>query len=337
MDNEITAAVSFFDGIQMDDRCSRRIAAAMDARRAAPLRREEYTMRQPEEDSRFGWIGAAACLLLMLICAGWFLGKPDPAPVQMTEPTATTETVRIKELTPQEDWLYRYSEEEGGNIYLTLQDSWFDITEELSFEEPVIYCYEPVRGRIDFYALGLSDCEEGLGWYYNIYTEESGWGPGTASGQLDAGGEEYAWYTLALEKQQAHLLALQREGTERVTPHGPRPAWLAERDGKLYFIGNREEIDISNAFSDEEPFLYTYSNAAGIEVCIAVGGTYIPGNDLDTVGWTEMTKDLILEENLAARFRCWRDGYGRGHWNNAEDREYGWYTAAKEAFGWSWS
>lgn len=342
MDNEITAAVTFFDSVQMDDRCTRRITAAMDAHQTAPRRREEYTMRQPKESSRFGWVSAAACLLLIFFSAGWVLSSPDRQNVMMTEPPTTaaaTAAAEAEELLPPEDWLYRYSEEEGGNIFLTLQDSWIEITQELSATDPVIYCYEPEAGKIAYYALGLCDGEDPIGWYYNEYTEETGWAEGIRHNCSNQSGEEYEWYTKGLEKSAVHLRIVcgQRGDLSRPADHirtSPLPSWLEERDGKLYFVGNRENIDISNAFSEEEPFLYAYANAAGIEKCIAIGGTYIPGNDLDTVGWTEMTKDLLLEENLATRFRCWYDGYGHGHWNNAEDREYGWYTAAKEHFGW---
>ena len=371
MEQEIKAIIAFFDDVEMPEHCARRVAGAMEERASAPKHKEEYVMRQSEEKHPYSWIGAAACLVLLLAGAGWFfshtdgrLAATDPvqlstastevvqttaAPTEEVRTTAApTETEENEALLPEAEWLYRYGEEDGERVFLSLDDNWIEITDKLSADAPVVYCYEPEEGKVCYYAVGLCDGKDPIGWYYNEYTDETGWAGGTACNNRNQDGTECLWYTACLERQEEHRLCAtnQRHTTSHHTEHhhstvsdttGALPSWLEERDGALYFVGYGEEIDISDAFTKEEPFYYTYTDEAGMETLIAVGGTYIPGNDLDTVGWAEWTRDTLLAENLAKGYSCWKGGYGHNTWDNEADDRYAWYHAAKDHFGIPWS
>lgn len=79
--------------------------------------------------------------------------------------------------------------------------------------------------------------------------------------------------------------------------HSPR--WLNEEDGRVYFVGDLQNLDITGQFSAEVPFIYTYESM-GILHYIAVGGDYDSETGLDSIGYCEwLRRKDEMEEGLA--------------------------------------
>lgn len=113
---------------------------------------------------------------------------------------------------------------------------------------------------------------------------------------------------------------------------GVQPEWLVEREDGLYFVGNGETVEVGSRITPEVPFTYVYTDADGILHYIAVGGTYVKGEDLHgNVGWGEWTR--IAEDAEKGPFAGWLGG-GATFVNNAQRK---WYEAAKEELGLPWS
>ena len=119
---------------------------------------------------------------------------------------------------------------------------------------------------------------------------------------------------------------------------GAVPTWLQEVDGRLYFVGNGENIDITDQISMDEPFTYAYTDAKGIRRHIAVGrlddDPYV--SIQQSVGWAVWYRDMNETEE-GMRFTGWISGTSSGHWNNAADEEYGWHESARRLFDVPWS
>lgn len=97
------------------------------------------------------------------------------------------------------------------------------------------------------------------------------------------------------------------------------------RDGRLYFIANGEEIDITDQCSYDTVFLYTYQDQAGFTHYLGVGGTP------EHWGYSEVIRDLNQIDNIS---NGWAGGNGGGaYWDNDADAEYGWYVQFKELTG----
>lgn len=110
---------------------------------------------------------------------------------------------------------------------------------------------------------------------------------------------------------------------------GSAPSCLEERNGHLYFLTEEGEMDISNAFSQEEPFVYTFYTAQTIQY-VAIGGTYTPDANLEGVCWA-----VIFRNNLEnpAKYEGWIGGYGRGRTILDTGEFAPWYTKAMKIFG----
>lgn len=327
---------SFFDQIAMSEDCAARIRGAMQTHGASLPRKEEYTMRQTETKNRFGWLGAAACLLIVLLAGIWVLPRTAPREEPMTPSTQEPAP------TVQEAHHQPYERREDGRIILML-DRNVDITELLSDSKPVIYCYEPEEGTIHYYALGLSGPLQEIGWYYWEYNSRTKTISTFRHHCTDEAGAEYGWYTAALEKRPEQVMSVESgRAWENMSVGGKLesstdPFWLREEEGKLYFTGDGQKIDISDSVSKEEPFLYTWEDAKGKATCIAVGGTYTPGAFPEGLGWVVFTKDLLLEENLATGYACWQGGCASNHYDNETGDYFVWYQKAKEHYNWPWA
>ena len=257
--------VAFFDQVTMSESCAARIRGAMAAQSAPQPRKEEYTMRQTEVNRRFGWVGAAACLLLVLLAGAWVLPRGTSPENPATTPTETAETAAIP-----------YEIREDGTVLLTV-DRYVDITALLSETQPVIYCYEPEDGMIHYYALGLSGPKGSIGWYFCEYDRESKTLSARMDHCVDDSGAEYSWYTAALEKRAEQVMSVESGRAWLNTTSGGKlsgstePFWLREEDGRLYFTGDGQKIDITDIISEESPFLYTWEDVKGKATCFAVG------------------------------------------------------------------
>lgn len=93
-------------------------------------------------------------------------------------------------------------------------------------------------------------------------------------------------------------------------------------DGRVYFVANGEYIDITDTFSEEEPFTYIFTDQYYIVHYIAIGGTP------ESIGYLEMCHkewDPSLYGGLG--------GFSANHWSNETQEYYGWWYRAKEIFG----
>ena len=100
------------------------------------------------------------------------------------------------------------------------------------------------------------------------------------------------------------------------------PEWIVDEEGRLYFAGTGEKLDITDAISVEVPFLYIGTDLNGAKWAYAVGritdGPYVDiGN---SVGW------FIF--NWDADMNCWIRDSGT-HWSNWMDCEWPWLTRAE--------
>jgi len=104
------------------------------------------------------------------------------------------------------------------------------------------------------------------------------------------------------------------------------PVWLEEVNGRLYFIGDGERLDITDLISIDTPFTYIIggTETAGRKTYIAVGGDY------PSFGYFEVFRDY--EPDMGAH-EGWGGGSGVGHWDNEADQEFPWFTKAKETLG----
>lgn len=109
------------------------------------------------------------------------------------------------------------------------------------------------------------------------------------------------------------------------------PTWLKEKDGRVYFLANLENKDITGLFSAEEPFLYIYEKD-GVIHHIAVGGDYDPEVGLDSVGYGEwLRRTDKMEEGLAEgnTHAGWIGGGGSRMYQDAEGTLFAlWYARA---------
>ena len=98
--------------------------------------------------------------------------------------------------------------------------------------------------------------------------------------------------------------------------------WTEVVDGRVIFRAYGVTMDITDQFSQEEPFTYIYTDSHYITHYIAIGGT------VDNPGYLEMCKVCwetdMHEGNLG--------GFNGNTWNNETESYYGWEARAKEIF-----
>lgn len=103
------------------------------------------------------------------------------------------------------------------------------------------------------------------------------------------------------------------------------------RDGRLYFVANGENIDITDAFSNDEPYEYFFMDDNGFMNYIAIGGEFGGTKEsLKNVGYMyhmwypDLNGDGIYNDGGA--------GGGRHHWNNETNDYFGWHIIAEETW-----
>lgn len=100
------------------------------------------------------------------------------------------------------------------------------------------------------------------------------------------------------------------------------------RDGKLYFIANGENIDITDLCSIDTAFIYVVEDATGIQHYIIVGGTP------DNWGYQIIMKDPSAADGDP---NGWIGGGSSNHCGESSNWEpYGWVYDAKEKIGHPW-
>ena len=92
------------------------------------------------------------------------------------------------------------------------------------------------------------------------------------------------------------------------------PAFAQIVDGRLYFLGNGERIDITDEIAEDAPYFYTYVDTYGLTHAMAVGYSGSIGN----FGIYE----FIWEE--ADGVRDWITGSGRNFFSSETGTRYSW-------------
>lgn len=104
-----------------------------------------------------------------------------------------------------------------------------------------------------------------------------------------------------------------------------QPVHLAEvRDGRLYFIANGENIDITDQCSMDTAFVYITEDNLGYIHYLCVGGT--PEN------WGE--EEYIWNPALGDRHDAWKGASGYNTWNyETDESRWNWVYDAREKCG----
>lgn len=116
------------------------------------------------------------------------------------------------------------------------------------------------------------------------------------------------------------------EDSSHVSWDTSAPLCAEERDGRLYFIANGENRDITDETSLEKPFIYTFTDGQNVEHCLIVGGT--PEN----FGVHEFFREVGVRSNPQDG---WLGGYGTNYLDE-NNRAYPWLAAAWEALQLPW-
>ena len=123
------------------------------------------------------------------------------------------------------------------------------------------------------------------------------------------------------------------------------PSWLVEMDGRIYFLGsgadgdvrnfldNKESYDITEQFSQEEPFTATFDRD-GVIHCIAVGGTYDPAVGISSIGYAEWLRKPGGSEDVSDN---WIGGTGIEPFEPGTETFAPWYAKAVVEFGIPWN
>lgn len=101
------------------------------------------------------------------------------------------------------------------------------------------------------------------------------------------------------------------------------PAFARMVNGRLYFLGNGEKIDITDLIGEEEPYYYTYVDDYGLThyMAVAYSGT------IENFGIYE----FIREKN-----DDWITGTGRNFMNSETETRYPWVDLIWEEFDIPW-
>jgi len=97
-------------------------------------------------------------------------------------------------------------------------------------------------------------------------------------------------------------------------------------NGRLYFLGNGEKIDISDIITEETPYFYTYQDDYGLTHFMAVGYS----GDLTNYGIYEFIKDETPGQEK------WITGTGRNFLNSKTETRYPWVDVVWEKFNVPW-
>lgn len=101
------------------------------------------------------------------------------------------------------------------------------------------------------------------------------------------------------------------------------------RGDRLYFLGNGEELDITDQISEEEPFLYSYMDDYGLTHYMAVGCS----GSIENFGIYE-----FIRENKEGQqdWEGWVNGTGRNFLDPETDVRYPWVDIVWEQLDIPW-
>lgn len=352
-----------FDRLSMPPKCAGRIRQALENGQKTK-EKEAYVVMKPVSNPREGWGAIVAACLILVVAVGVFTlhrsgGEVVAAEATAAESTAATERPSHPELEETIDpevmelvgiWskildfpmvddqtLLSYSD---GRLFFSWGGKRVDITDKFSEDKPYVYRLQDAEGTIYWLAVGGQMTGSGsslksLG--LAMWKLEPGETQIKIVRQVDytdeETGEERQWHKTVREYLQARLenvhdVQMAEPPLEHKTANGQGPSWLGESEGRLYFVGNGEDIDITEQISLEEPFTYAYLDSSGTVHYLAVGGVYdgALGIGESKMGWAEWTYDLTGGEGMELGW----DGKSIGYWDNETDEEYAWHVKAKE-------
>lgn len=88
-------------------------------------------------------------------------------------------------------------------------------------------------------------------------------------------------------------------------------------NGRLYFVGNGEKIDITDQITEEEPYYYTYEDDYGLTHYMAVGYS----GSLENFGIYEFIREI---KDGQEDWEGWVTGTGRNFINPETETRYPW-------------
>lgn len=101
------------------------------------------------------------------------------------------------------------------------------------------------------------------------------------------------------------------------------------QDGRLYFTGNGENIDITEEITQEKPYYYSYTDAYGFVHYMAVGYS----GSLENFGVYEFLRE---EKEGMEAWEGWSNGYGRNFLDPETETRYPWVEVVWEDLNVPW-
>lgn len=108
------------------------------------------------------------------------------------------------------------------------------------------------------------------------------------------------------------------------------PPFAEIRDGKLFFVGNGENLDITDQISEEKPYYYTYIDSYGLTHYMAVGYS----GTIENYGIYEFIREV--REGQQDR-EGWVTGSGRNFLNMETETCYPWVETVWQDLNIPWS
>lgn len=102
------------------------------------------------------------------------------------------------------------------------------------------------------------------------------------------------------------------------------PAFARMVNGRLYFLGNGEKLDITDQISQEDPYFYTHVDDYGLTHYMAVGFS----GSLENFGIYEFIRDEATGE--------WITGTGRNFLSSETETRYPWVDIVWEHYSIPW-
>ncbi len=101
------------------------------------------------------------------------------------------------------------------------------------------------------------------------------------------------------------------------------PPFAQVREGRLYFTGNGENMDITDQIAEDKPFIYTYQDDAGMEIALVVG-------------YEGKLEEFGTYQFLRYPDGAWFTGVGRHDLNPETERRYPWVDIVWEQLDIPW-
>ena len=117
-----------------------------------------------------------------------------------------------------------------------------------------------------------------------------------------------------------------------------RPFWLKQEGDRLYFVGGGENIDITDQFDDETPFMKVFTDGR-VMYHVAVGGRFDPNDPEDSfMGYiTFLRDDPNSDEPPLGGDDGWISGDGHNDVNPETEICWPWVDAALQEYDTPWN